>query len=41
MGAFSTVIGPEANIPAPDVNTTPQTPGWIMDKHSKSAGKNT
>ena len=32
-------IGPETDIPAPDVNTTPQIMGWMMDEYSKMAGK--
>ncbi|MFH1421360.1 MAG: Glu/Leu/Phe/Val dehydrogenase [Planctomycetota bacterium] len=31
-------IGPEKDIPAPDVNTTPQTMAWIMDTYSMSKG---
>jgi len=33
-------IGPEHDIPAPDVYTTPQVMGWMMDEYSKLAGKN-
>lgn len=33
------VIGPKKDIPAPDVNTTPQIMGWIMDEYSKLAGE--
>ena len=32
------VIGPNLDIPAPDVNTTPEIMGWIMDEYSKYAG---
>jgi glutamate dehydrogenase (NAD(P)+) len=32
------VIGPEVDIPAPDVNTDAQTMAWIMDQYSKSHG---
>ncbi len=32
------VIGPEADIPAPDVNTNPQVMAWIMDTYSMHAG---
>lgn len=28
-------IGPESDIPAPDVNTTPQIMAWMMDEYSK------
>jgi glutamate dehydrogenase (NAD(P)+) len=31
-------IGPEVDIPAPDVNTTAQTMAWIMDTYSMSKG---
>ncbi len=31
-------IGPENDIPAPDVNTTPQIMAWIMDTYSVSKG---
>jgi len=33
-------IGPEIDIPAPDVYTNPQVMGWMMDEYSKLAGKN-
>ncbi len=33
-------IGPERDIPAPDVYTTPQIMAWMMDEYSKLAGKN-
>ena len=28
-------IGPEVDVPAPDVNTTPQIMAWMMDEYSK------
>jgi glutamate dehydrogenase (NAD(P)+) len=31
-------IGPRADVPAPDVGTTPQMMGWMMDEYSKLAG---
>jgi glutamate dehydrogenase len=34
------IIGPEKDIPAPDVNTTPQIMAWIMDEFSKLQGCN-
>ncbi len=34
------VIGPKKDVPAPDVNTTPQIMGWIMDEYSKLTGEN-
>jgi len=33
------VIGPEKDIPAPDVNTTPEIMAWIADEYSKLVGK--
>jgi len=35
---ISVLIGPDRDIPAPDVNTTPQVMAWIMDTMSMSAG---
>ncbi len=35
---ISMFIGPESDIPAPDVNTTPQTMAWIMDTYSMTKG---
>ena len=35
---ISLLIGPESDIPAPDVNTTPQTMAWIMDTYSMNKG---
>lgn len=32
-------IGPEEDIPAPDVYTNPQIMAWMMDEYSKLAGK--
>ncbi|OHB69501.1 MAG: glutamate dehydrogenase [Planctomycetes bacterium RBG_16_43_13] len=32
------IIGPEKDIPAPDVNTTPQMMAWIMDTYSVNKG---
>ncbi|NWG21739.1 MAG: Glu/Leu/Phe/Val dehydrogenase [Chloroflexi bacterium] len=32
------MLGPEIDIPAPDVNTTPQVMGWIMDTISMHRG---
>ena len=34
-------IGPDRDIPAPDVNTNPQTMSWIMDTYSHLVGKAT
>jgi len=34
-------IGPRQDVPAPDVGTTPQMMGWMMDEYSKLAGSYT
>lgn len=34
-------IGPRQDVPAPDVGTTPQMMGWMMDEYSKLAGQYT
>ena len=31
-------IGPRQDVPAPDVGTTPQMMGWMMDEYSKLVG---
>ncbi len=33
--AFSSSIGPDLDVPAPDVNTNPQIMGWMMDEYEK------
>jgi len=33
-------VGPDQDIPAPDVYTNPQIMAWMMDEYSKIAGKN-
>ncbi len=35
---ISVLIGPERDIPAPDVNTTPQIMAWFMDTYSMHMG---
>jgi len=35
---ISVLIGPERDIPAPDVNTTPEVMAWVMDTISMAAG---
>lgn len=37
-GAMRDVIGPEKDIPAPDMNTGPQEMAWIVDEYSKIHG---
>ncbi|MFH1207205.1 MAG: Glu/Leu/Phe/Val dehydrogenase [Patescibacteria group bacterium] len=39
--AFFNAIGPDKDVPAPDVNTTPKIMSWMVDEYSKLAGKNT
>lgn len=38
--AIGRFIGPEKDIPAPDVYTTPQMMNWMMDEYSKMVGYN-
>ncbi len=35
------VIGPEVDVPAPDVNTTPEIMSWMVDEYSKITGDKT
>lgn len=35
---ISVIIGPQGDIPAPDVNTNPQVMAWIMDTYSMHQG---
>lgn len=35
------VIGPNKDVPAPDVNTNPKIMDWIVDEYSRLAGKKT
>ena len=39
--AFRDVIGPDKDIPAPDVYTTPQIMAWMADEYSKLIGQKT
>ncbi|HEX32143.1 MAG TPA: Glu/Leu/Phe/Val dehydrogenase, partial [Candidatus Acetothermia bacterium] len=39
--AIGRFIGPEKDVPAPDVYTTPQIMAWMMDEYSKMVGYNT
>ena len=36
--AIAPIIGPEKDIPAPDVNTNAQVMGWFVDEYSKMSG---
>lgn len=38
VGEIKDVIGPQLDIPAPDVNTNAEVMGWIMDEYSKYEG---
>ena len=35
------VVGPRQDVPAPDVGTTPQMMGWMMDEYSRITGQYT
>ncbi len=35
------VVGPRQDVPAPDVGTTPQMMGWMMDEYSRIVGQYT
>lgn len=39
IARIAPVIGPEVDIPAPDVNTNSRIMGWMMDEYSRLAGK--
>lgn len=38
MRAMADVVGPEQDVPAPDVNTTPQIMAWMADEYAKITG---
>lgn len=38
MDAFYKVVGADKDIPAPDVYTTPQIMGWMLDEYEKKVG---
>lgn len=38
---MSPVIGPKVDVPAPDVNTTPEIMAWMIDEYSKITGDKT
>ncbi|MCL5103915.1 MAG: Glu/Leu/Phe/Val dehydrogenase [Armatimonadetes bacterium] len=40
IGQVGRILGPEKDIPAPDVYTTPQIMAWMMDEFSKITGFN-
>ncbi len=39
--ALYPVLGPRADVPAPDVNTTPEIMGWMADEYEKLTGDKT
>jgi glutamate dehydrogenase (NADP+) len=39
--AMKNVFGPDKDVPAPDVNTTPKMMAWIMDEYSQLVGQRT
>ena len=41
VGAMWKNIGPRNDVPAPDVGTTPQMMGWMMDEYSELVGQYT
>lgn len=38
MRALADVVGPDKDVPAPDVNTTPQIMAWMADEYAKITG---
>ncbi|HEX2266665.1 MAG TPA: Glu/Leu/Phe/Val dehydrogenase, partial [Actinomycetota bacterium] len=40
MRTVADVIGPQVDVPAPDVNTTPRIMGWMADEYSRRYGPN-
>lgn len=38
--AITPIVGPEKDIPAPDVNTNPQIMGWMLDEYDRLRGYN-
>ena len=38
MEAIADIVGPDKDIPAPDVYTTPEIMGWMMDTYSRMKG---
>lgn len=37
--AFAPILGPDVDVPAPDVNTTPQIMAWMTDEYSRLVGQ--
>ncbi|HEX9891449.1 MAG TPA: Glu/Leu/Phe/Val dehydrogenase dimerization domain-containing protein, partial [Actinomycetota bacterium] len=40
MRAIADFIGPQVDVPAPDVNTTPQIMAWMADEYARRYGPN-
>jgi len=40
MRAIADLIGPQVDVPAPDVNTTPAIMGWMADEYARRFGPN-
>lgn len=41
MRAMADVVGPQKDVPAPDVNTTPEIMAWMADEFAKTTGDTT
>ena len=39
--ALADVLGPHKDVPAPDVNTTPEIMAWMADEYAKITGDKT
>lgn len=39
VGAIHKIIGPDLDVPAPDVYTNPKIMGWMMDEYEKLTGR--
>lgn len=40
MKALADILGPKKDVPAPDVNTTPEIMAWMADEYTKITGDN-
>ena len=41
VGRLADILGPHKDVPAPDVNTTPEIMDWMADEHEKITGDKT
>jgi len=39
LRAIAANIGPDVDVPAPDMNTTPEIMGWMVDEYAKATGR--